>query len=307
MRPKSEAIFLSVVSFVFSVALWLGLVFVGRSPELRQLYNPQAFSRALGGSIGLVILSGGALLSKFRGRPGTSEHYLSLSAVAPLVLLGVLFIPATRAGAPAPAGLLFDRPPAEASLLPNLPIQATNNVPITGGPLIPADSVESDADWVADDGGALQDAVSALLGEQSADSADSTELIPTTGTISVSDAQYSRVMDLLWDDPTAYTGRTLELEGMVYRQRAWPGDTIVVARLSIWCCIDDAAVVGLLAELPPGDLPPEDLWIRATGTLEIRESFDTGSVEMRGVPVLRDVQWTSAPEPSFPYVFPVNW
>ncbi len=297
----------SVVALALSVALWLGLVFVGVSPELRQLYSPHAYSRALGGTIGLVALSAGALLFRVSKHTTTFNDSFPLRTLAPLGLLGLLLVAAMQAGAPAPGGLIFDRPPMESTLLPGLLQQASGDVSKADAQFNASETMEAEGDWVADDGGVLQDAVSAVLGGETSASGNVAELIPASGVISIIDAQYSQVMDLLWEDPEAYTGRTVELEGMVYRQRSWPGDTIVVARLSIWCCIDDAAVVGLLAELPPGDLPPDDLWIRATGTLAVRESFNTGALEMSGVPVLRDVQWTSTREPDFPYIFPATW
>ncbi len=135
--------------------------------------------------------------------------------------------------------------------------------------------------------------------------AEITELAGTQGPITIDTDTFSRRINLIWDDPERFAGEEVRLTGFVYRRPDWPVDTFVVARLSIWCCAADAAVVGLLARADRAATAPSDgQWVELSGTLGVRDEFRTGSVAMEHMPELTALEWTTIEAPRFEYVFP---
>ncbi len=131
------------------------------------------------------------------------------------------------------------------------------------------------------------------------------ELARTEGPILIDTDTFSRRVNLIWDDPERFVGEEVRLTGFVYRRPDWPADTFVVARLSIWCCAADAAVVGLLAQADQAATAPTDgQWVELSGTLGVRDEFRTGSVAMENMPELTALTWTTIEAPRFEYVFP---
>lgn len=131
------------------------------------------------------------------------------------------------------------------------------------------------------------------------------ELADAQGPITIDTDTFSRRINLIWDDPERFVGEQVRLTGFVYRRPDWPVDTFVVARLSIWCCAADAAVVGLLARADRAATAPSDgQWVELSGTLGVRDEFRTGSVAMEHMPELTALEWTTIEAPRFEYVFP---
>ncbi|MEX2443886.1 MAG: TIGR03943 family protein [Alkalispirochaeta sp.] len=131
------------------------------------------------------------------------------------------------------------------------------------------------------------------------------ELARTAGPITIDTDTFSRRVNLIWDDPGRFAGEEVRLTGFVYRRPDWPIDTFVVARLSIWCCAADAAVVGLLARADRAATAPSDgQWVELSGTLGVRDEFRAGSVAMENMPELTALEWTTIKAPRFEYVFP---
>jgi uncharacterized repeat protein (TIGR03943 family) len=131
------------------------------------------------------------------------------------------------------------------------------------------------------------------------------ELARTEGPISIDTDTFSRRINLIWDDPARFAGDEVRLTGFVYRRPDWPVDTFVVARLSIWCCAADAAVVGLLARADRAATAPTDgQWVELSGTLGVRDEFRAGSVAMENIPELTALSWTRIEAPRFEFIFP---
>ncbi len=165
--------------------------------------------------------------------------------------------------------------------------------------------------WVDEPNTALLDAVAEVTGLASTTDervAELDALARSSGIIAIEEENFSRRIDLLWDAPDRFVGRTVELTGFVYRRPDWPMDTFVVARLSIWCCVADAAVVGLLVQVPDvHSAPPDGTWIDIRGAVARRDEFRAEPLAMEHVPELTDVTWTVVDPPEFEYVFPIGW
>ncbi len=273
-----RGVFVAAVVTVLAIALWGTLVAIGMNPLLRELYHPRVYSRALAAAIALIVLSVWHLSSTWRRsvKQDVEAAVFSWRALAPLVIVLALTPAAMRAEAPQLSGLEFGRPVRTTPLAPQ---EETGQV-------------ETGQDWVDDENsGDLLAAIDELYSPP----------------IRMESDNFSAVVDRLWDDPFGAAGQEIELIGMVYRQPQWPRELFVTARLSIWCCVDDAAVVGLLTEMAPAQAPPEGTWIRLTGTLGVRDEFNTGQAAMQNLPVIRQGRWEAVSPPEFQYVFPADW
>lgn len=287
-----------ILVVVLALALWGALVMMGIDPALRGLYHPAIYSRALGAAVAFAVIAVVAAAGAV-GKPRRAPT-LSFRHLLPLAVAVALLPAAMAAGDPSPVGLQFVREPGVSP--GGAAVQPPREV---GGEARGQSSREArgETGWVDDDGGALRDAVGGLTSAEPSGNVD----LGDTGPVIITTETFSETMDLLWDNPRRFAGRPVVMEGMVFRQNHWPQDLFVTARLSIWCCVDDAAVVGLLTELSRAASPPEGAWIRLRGTLATLDTFDTGQVTMEELPVVRDVTWEAVTEPDFPYVFPAGW
>jgi uncharacterized repeat protein (TIGR03943 family) len=191
--------------------------------------------------------------------------------------------------------------------------------------VIPRESVGgNDGSWVDDANPELLAAVDAAAAESAAaapvtragtppadDASDAelraagAELAAGTEPIVIDTDTFTRRINLIWDDPAAFRDREVRVTGFVYRRDDWPLDTFVVARLSIWCCVADAAVVGLPVRVDRAvSAPPTGEWIEIEGRIEVRPEFSTSTVSMSNVPQLRDPGWQRIDPPRHEYVFP---
>lgn len=99
------------------------------------------------------------------------------------------------------------------------------------------------------------------------------------------------------DDPTVFDGREAEVIGFIYSEPSF-GDTSMVARFTVNCCVADATAIGL--PVAPGDLevPPQGTWVRVNGT------FEAGTFRGQDVPVLQPTTLEAIPQPDHPYLYP---
>ncbi|MCO7127619.1 TIGR03943 family protein [Sporolactobacillus shoreicorticis] len=114
--------------------------------------------------------------------------------------------------------------------------------------------------------------------------------------ITVDDAHYTYILNILEQNPNAFKGRQLTLTGFVYHDKQLPAHEIVTARFDISCCIADASVYGLRTKGAVANLK-KDEWIRVRGTI------DTVNQAGSRIPVLTKTQITQVKEPDHPYVY----
>ena len=153
------------------------------------------------------------------------------------------------------------------------------------------------------------DAVSSLL----TDAEENPQLLPQTAPpgyyeklekkllsqqhITVNDADYMSVMDVIGKDVMGFKGKGITFIGFVHREPDLDQNTIILARYGITCCTADASVLGMMAtgqnvsSLEQGD------WVQITGTLGDTIYIDT----LLPIVSIQSVKKISAPET--PYVY----
>lgn len=108
---------------------------------------------------------------------------------------------------------------------------------------------------------------------------------------------------IAFGDPEFVQGRRVRLTGFVYRQEGWPETDFVVGRLSIWCCLADAALVGLLAR-GTEVAPEQDRWVEIEGVLAVANDYPLASENLESAPIviIDSLRYVEAPE--MEYVLP---
>lgn len=99
------------------------------------------------------------------------------------------------------------------------------------------------------------------------------------------------------EDPRAFLGQEVTLEGMVVTIPSLPENTIMLARFVVSCCIADARPLALLVSVEDPTRWENNDWLRVNGTIELGEYEG----KQRGVIKAREVELI--PEPESPYVF----
>ncbi|MCG8479207.1 MAG: TIGR03943 family protein [Spirochaetales bacterium] len=309
-----KRILLPIVTTLAALAVLVILVTATVNGTARTILNPRILPRTLAGAGGLAILAVWRLWcalsspdtrSEEDDAPHSHAHGHShvhgssvLRRIWPL-LLPLALLPASARHRSIDYGSirLFT---AGGSGIASAGPSAVTPLPATG-----------DGSWVDDPNPALLDAVAEVAGLSSMSTeraAALDALADSSGIIVIEEDNFSRSIDLLWDAPERFAGRTVELTGFVYRRPDWPADTFVVARLSIWCCAADAAVVGLVVQVPDGHSAPQyGTWIDIRGSIVRRDEFRVGPLVMENVPELAEVAWAVVDPPEFEYVFPVVW
>lgn len=303
-----------ITTATVAIFIFVALVVAAATGDIRNILNPRILPRTLIGAGAFAAATVTWAVAGFRS-PGT----LRWGAITPL-LVPLLLLPAalestsgdysrirlfTASGSGATAGL-----------------EANHDV-------IPIASSGNDSPgWVDEANPALLQAVEAATAEATTEASARSAISPTDapGGPGASEAErrvaaaalaagsdpivietetFSRRINLIWDDPSAFRDREVRVTGFVYRRDDWPVDTFVVARLSIWCCVADAAVVGLPVRVDRAvSAPPSGEWIDIAGYVEVRPEFRTDTVSMTNVPQLRDPVWHRIDPPRHEYVFP---
>ena len=95
-----------------------------------------------------------------------------------------------------------------------------------------------------------------------------------------------------------FTGKEADLIGFVVHRPDIPAEHFVAARFVMYHCAADARGVGLLVNWPQSRELAQDSWVRAQGTMQVKE--------VNGEPVLTLVasQVETVPEPELPYLRP---
>lgn len=115
--------------------------------------------------------------------------------------------------------------------------------------------------------------------------------IPSRGTIVLNDDNFLVIQEHIYEDPSRFIGRTIEMSGRALEDTG-PGfsleNRILVGRDIVWCCENDMVFTGFLVLLPEGQpLPEEGSGVIVTGKIE--EAFWTapGKKSQIRVPAIR--------------------
>ncbi len=74
------------------------------------------------------------------------------------------------------------------------------------------------------------------------------------------------------ENPGKYVGKTMEFKGQVYRNRTFPKDAFVPARLAMTCCEDDIAKIGFMCHYDKAAELATDSWVIVTGKVRTQKS-----------------------------------
>ncbi len=98
--------------------------------------------------------------------------------------------------------------------------------------------------------------------------------------------------------PSAFEGRKVITEGMVYRDEKLGENRFICFRLLIWCCAADARPVGILVQVKNSIDVPAGQWVRVEGVVEKSviggrkviqiDNAEVKTIEPPGIPYLFD-------------------
>ncbi len=119
--------------------------------------------------------------------------------------------------------------------------------------------------------------------------------------IALNDQTYMKGMEVIYNFPGDFMGRTISFDGFAYKGEQVDGDHYFIFRFGFIHCAADSGVFGMLVDFPKGTQLQDDDWVRVTGTLssELYQPFN------QTIPVLKVTSWNSIPAPEDPYVYRV--
>jgi putative membrane protein len=99
-------------------------------------------------------------------------------------------------------------------------------------------------------------------------------------------------------NPQPFLGREVTVTGFVHREPDLASSEFVVARLLLWCCTSDAALLGFISRATSIPIPREETWVTVTGTV------GAGFFGQRKLPYLSVSSIERVPGPEFEYILP---
>ncbi|WP_321387706.1 TIGR03943 family putative permease subunit [uncultured Enterococcus sp.] len=85
--------------------------------------------------------------------------------------------------------------------------------------------------------------------------------------ISITDDNYLEVMELIYNYPSDFLGKTVSFQGFVFHSKDDTVENSFVFRFGIIHCVADAGVFGLLTHLPEGTTLDNNDWVKLEGTI----------------------------------------
>lgn len=115
--------------------------------------------------------------------------------------------------------------------------------------------------------------------------------------INITTDNYMEIMELIYNFPGTFEGKTVTYTGFVYNDPTTSGAQFLF-RFGIIHCIADSGVFGLRT-LTQGQTFPNNTWIKVTG--EIQMAYYTPF--KREIPIIKPQTLTQVEKPSNPYVY----
>lgn len=116
--------------------------------------------------------------------------------------------------------------------------------------------------------------------------------------ITVTDKDYTEIMNELQFFPQDYIDKEISMTGFVFKPPKLAPNQFSLVRYVVVCCTADALPYGILCELTAGTGYEEGTWLTVKG--RIRQA----SYEDQMVPSIQITSVKKIPEPEKPYVFP---
>jgi len=117
--------------------------------------------------------------------------------------------------------------------------------------------------------------------------------------IHLTDEDYLKGMEVLYNFPGEFMGKTVSFDGFAYKGEQVEGNHYFVFRFGFIHCAADSGVFGMLVDFPKGTVLKDDDWVHVTGTLssELYQPFK------QTLPVLEATSWSRMDAPKNPYVY----
>ncbi|QTH40170.1 TIGR03943 family protein [Cohnella sp. LGH] len=118
-------------------------------------------------------------------------------------------------------------------------------------------------------------------------------------TISLDDESYMKGMEVIYNYPGKFMGRTISFDGFAYKGEQVDGDHYFIFRFGFIHCAADSGVFGMLVHFPKGTNLNDDDWVHVTGKLtsELYQPFK------QVIPVLNVTEFKKIAAPKDPYVY----
>lgn len=118
-------------------------------------------------------------------------------------------------------------------------------------------------------------------------------------TIKLTDADYLKGLEAIYNDPAAFMDKTIGFDGFTYKGTQVDGNHYFIFRFGFIHCVADSGVFGMLVEFPKGTQLNDDEWVHVSGKLtwELYQPFK------QTIPVLKVSEWSKIDEPKDPYVY----
>lgn len=119
------------------------------------------------------------------------------------------------------------------------------------------------------------------------------------GAIDLDDANYMKGMEVIYNFPGEFMGKTISFNGFAYRGEQVDDTHYFIFRFGFIHCVADSGVFGMLVEFPKGTTLNNDDWVHVSGVLtsQLYQPFK------QTIPVLRVTSWEPIPDPEDPYVY----
>ncbi|WP_337101310.1 TIGR03943 family putative permease subunit [Paenibacillus sp. YIM B09110] len=117
--------------------------------------------------------------------------------------------------------------------------------------------------------------------------------------IKLTDADYLKGMEAIYNDPSAFMNKTIGFDGFAFKGVQVDGNHYFVFRFGFIHCVADSGVFGMLVEFPNGTQLSDDDWVHVSGKL----SWELYQPFKQTIPVLKVSEWNKIDTPKDPYVY----
>jgi putative membrane protein len=98
-------------------------------------------------------------------------------------------------------------------------------------------------------------------------------------------------------DVATFAGQEAHISGFVYRDERFAGDTFLVGRFTVSCCVADASPVGLVVRWPEAASLADNQWV------DVRGHFEPGLFDGEATPILVVDTLERIDPPRQPYLY----
>lgn len=123
------------------------------------------------------------------------------------------------------------------------------------------------------------------------------------GIITLTENNFTKVLYSIWSSPDKYVGRSISLEGFIYRDEDMAQNQLIISRMIINCCVADTVVVGIAAEYGEIEKLQENEWVSVVGKINMMKCINPLTKAEETVPgiIIDSLQIIEKPEN--PYVY----